>query len=356
MAYTTIDDPGLFFKTVLYTGTAATNSITGVGFTPDFVWFKGRSTGISHQLYDTVRGNASALVSSSDAAAIDATGDGFTSLDADGYTFNSSGGGGNVNGSGTAYVAWNWKGGTTAVPSGGTITPSAVSFSAAAGFGIYKYAGTGSGATVAHGLGVAPVVVIIKNLGATANWAVYNNHIEASNGGVANTTWLVLNQNVASQSNDSGRWNATSPTSTTFSVGLSYDQNNKSGDDYIAYAFTPVQGYSKFGSYAGNGSTDGQFVYTGFRPAYIMVKRWSSTAAGWAIFDSKREGYNGDNEYLVAETDAGGGAGTYLDILSNGFKPLTSDGEWNDGSSKYVFMAFADSPLVNSEGIPTNAR
>jgi hypothetical protein len=339
--------PTDFFIPKLYTGTAATNSITGVGFTPNYVWFKGRSGSISHQLYDTVRGNDSALVSSSDAAAIDATGDGFTSLDADGYTFNSSGGGGNVNGSGSTYVAWNWKMGTTSGLSGGTITPSSYSISTTARQSIIAYTGTGAVATIPHGLGVKPDLIITKQYNTGRNWSSYWTPLTAEN-------YLTLNTTAAAAAG-STFWAQTEPTSTVFSVG-SADETNGTGT-MVAYCFANTTGYSKFGSYTGNGNADGTFIYTGFRPAYILVKR-NEAAYNWGLQDTARDTYNPADETLNADDAASvqTGSGQYIDYLSNGFKMRNSSSWWNGNGAEFIYAAFAEFPLVSSNSKAGTAR
>ena len=342
--------PTDFFTPKLYTGTAATNSITGVGFTPNFVWFKGRSGSISHQLYDTVRGNASALVSSSTAAPIDATGDGFTSLDADGYTFNSSGGGGNVNGSGSTYVAWNWKAGTTSVPSGGTITPSAVSINTTSGFGVYQFTGNSTGgATFAHGLGAAPKLVIVKNLVSGSD--AWNVNLPFTS--LGSTGRLYLNTTSANSA-AAAAWNSTVPTSTLITLGSNGETN--ASNAMIFYAFTPIRGYSAFGEYEGNGNVDGPFIYTGFRPAFVMIKNIDRSEA-WDMYDTKRNPFNlGTSKLLQANSDVAENATSTIDIdiLSNGFKVRTTSTEIN--LSTAVYAAFAEFPFVSSNSKAGVAR
>jgi len=356
MAYTTIDNPELYFQNKLYTGDASATAHTLDGsenMQPDLAWFKSRSRADNSRIVDALRTTYS-IKSNTNGAEVDSASDGFTSLDADGFTLNGSGGGGEFNAASGTYVTWCWKAnGSGSSNEDGTINTTATSANTTAGFSISTYTGSGSGATIGHGLGVAPPFYIVKNRGRAANWAVYHNDITASDGGVNNTTWLVLNQDVASQSNDSGRWNATSPTSTTVSVGVSYDQNNRSSDTYVAYCWVPIQGYSKFGSYIGNGNADGTFVYTGFRPAFVMTKSVVSTSS-WEIFDNKREGYNVDNDALVANATTVEATADQIDILSNGFKcRIATD---PNVAETYVYMAFAEAPFVNSNGVPCNAR
>ena len=351
--YTTIDDPGLFVNPLLYTGTGAIQSITGVGFAPAMAWFKSRTSVASHQLYDTVRGNASALVPSTAAAAIDATGDGFTSLDSDGYTFNAGGGGGNVNAS-QDFIAWNWGAGTTSgITTDGstTITPSAYSFNTTSGFAVLKYTGNiTSGAKLAHGLGAVPTMIICKNIDNADSWAVGHRSMDVT------IPWdyaLNLDTNAARDNSDS-YWNDTAPDSVNITLGNG-DNTNRAAL-IVAYCFTEKQGYSSFGRYLGTGDADiSPFVYTGFRPAYVLYKKSSATEQ-WFLNDNKRLGYNPDNEYLFSDTDAIEGTANRIDFVSNGFRITTADGGANTSGATYIYMAFAEAPLVNSEGVPGNAR
>jgi hypothetical protein len=358
MAYTTIDNPELHFQTVLYTGNATARDITLDGsedMSPSLVWIKERSAAEGHKLFDAVRG-ATNLIQSSGANLEQDQDTSLTSFNSDGFSLGIDTGE-IVNDDGITNVAWCWKGnGSGSSNEDGTINTTATSANTTAGFSISTYTGSGSGATIGHGLGVAPPFYIVKNRGRDANWAVYHNDLTASNGGVNNTTWLVLNTNVATQSNDSGRWNATSPTSSVVSVGVSYDQNNRSSDTYVAYCWTPIQGFSKFSSYIGNGNDDGTFVYTGFRPAYLMVKNTGGTW-DWNIWDNKRFGYNGKQPTLFADlTNAEDTEYTRMDFLSNGFKTKINNGQLNTSGNTYVYMAFAEAPFVNSNGVPCNAR
>jgi len=346
-AYTTINDPGLFFNPKLYTGSAGVQSITGVGCTPNMAWFKSRTSVASHQLYDTVRGNASALVPSTNAAPIDATGDGFTSLDSDGYTFNGSGGGGNVNAA-QDFVAWNWKAGTTSGITGGTITPSSYSINTTSGFGIYAYTGTGANATIAHGLGTAPHHVICKRLDTTGDWNGWD--IGLTSG----SYYINLNTTGAEVSN-AAVWNSTVPSSTLVSLGT-YAAVNASSSTYIMYVFAPKKGYSAFGSYTGTGDASiSPFINTGFKPAYVLLKR-SNSSGSWWIFDNKRLGYNSANYRIYANADTAEDTTVMIDLLSNGFKLRTTDSEMNASGDDFMYMTFAEAPFVNAEGVACNAR
>jgi len=342
--YTTIDDPGLYFNTVLYSGNSSTQAITGVGFQPDAVWAKTKSTTYNHQLCDSVRG-VHEMIRPNTSDAEGTYTDALTSFDSDGFTTGSEA---NWNETGQTYVAWNWKAGTTAVPSGGTITPTACSFSATAGFGAYAHAGNSTaGATIAHGLGAVPAMMISKRLNHTGNWATY----QQKNTAAPATEWMAINLTNAT-ADDSSVWNDTAPDATVFTIG---DDGTVNGAyNYIKYIWTEIKGYSKFGGYIGNGNVDGTFVYTGFRPAFVMCKY--TGVENWAIVDNKRLGYNVANYQLYANATNANVSNVRMDILSNGFKARTTNAEWNGSGNEYIYMAFAEAPFVNSEGVPVNAR
>jgi hypothetical protein len=269
------------------------------------------------------------------------------SFDTDGWTFNSSDNG--INGSGQTYVGWSWKaGGTGSTNTAGTIT-STVSVSPSAGFSIVSYTGNNTaGATVGHGLGVAPNMVIVKNRTDVDNWKVYHSAL-------GNTKGLDLNRS-AGFALQTELWNDTSPTSTVFSLGTN-NALNGSSDDMIAYCFAEVEGYSKFGSYTGNGSTDGPFVYCGFRPAWIMYKKSSGTG-NWIIHDTTRSEYNVTTNRLFANLSNAEGTSTTVswDLLSNGAKIRTSDAGVNGSGNTFVFMAFAENPFGGTGVSPATAR
>jgi hypothetical protein len=342
MAYTTIDKPDDYFNTILYTGTGATNAITGVGFQPDWVWIKDRGSN-SHRLTDSVRGVTKILYSDLDfAEVIDA--DTIQSFDADGFTL---GGDADTNGSGQNFVSWNWLAANGTVSNtAGSIT-STVSANTTSGFSIVSYTGTGANADVGHGLGSAPKMIIFKNRNTVTDWDVY---IEPVGAGKR----LYLNSTVGEQV-ATNYMNNTAPTSTLFSVGVA-DNTNKSGSPQIAYCFAEVKGYSKFGSYAGNNNADGTFVYTGFSPSFVLVKRYGGGTQNWVIYDNKRNTYNLTNSTLRPNTSGAEATNNGVDLLSNGFKFRSSDGDSNGYSDGYIYMAFAENPFVTSTGIPTTAR
>jgi len=346
MAYTDIDDPTIYFNTKLYTGNATNpTTISGIGFQPDWVWTKLRSGGTeAHRLCDAVRGVTKDLFS--DATDGEATNTiGLKSFNSDGYVIGNSNGY-NLN-SGT-FVSWNWlASNTTASNTQGDIT-STVSANTTSGFSIVSYTGNNSaGATVGHGLGAVPKWFIVKRRNASGGWVVYNEAL-------GNTKIIELHDTSASQTS-SAAWNNTSPSSTTFTLG-DYTSTNTSGGTYIAYCFAEKKGYSKFGSYQGNSSNDGTFVYTGFRPAFVMIKS-SSDSSTWHLADNKRIGYNPLN-YRAQPNNSNAeytGVEIYSDFLSNGFKLRNTDTDTN-GARTYIYMAFAEAPFVTSTGIPTTAR
>ena len=345
MAYTTIDDPTLYFDTTLWS--TQDTSIDTLNFQPDWVWLKSRSNADTHVAFDSVRG-ANKRLSPSETSAESTTSNELTAFNSDGFTL---GTGDNVNRSGHTMVAWSWKaGGSASSNSNGSIT-SSVSANTTAGFSIVSYTGTGSNATVGHGLGSVPKWMIHKDRdNSSYQWGVYHHTL-------GNQKNLNLNSTVAAN-NDSGGvyYNSTTPTSSVYSLGTNIGYN-KSSDTYISYIFSEVKGYSKFGSYKGNGSsTDGPFVYTGFRPAWIIIKETDGNDT-WVMYDNKRLGYNTANHTI--EADSNGAEGTATDrfnILSNGFKITFNWTPINTSGQTYMFAAFAESPFVNSNGVPTNAR
>ena len=344
MAYTTIDNPGSFFNTVLYTGTGSdNNAITGVGFSPDWVWLKKRSATGGHFIQDRVRGATKSIYSDGNYAE-DTVTTAHKSFDSDGFTIGTNS---NVNVSSGTHVSWNWlAGGSASSNSDGSIT-SNVSANTTAGFSIVSYTGTGSNATVGHGLGELVKWILIKNRDQADNWAVGHTSIGFSNH---------LQLNVTNGSTGAAAvFNSTAPTSTVFSIGTNH-KTNASSEDYIAYCFAEKKGYSKFGSYIGNGNADGTFVYTGFRPAWFILK--STSGEAWNIYDNKRLGFNDRNDQLLANTTGAEGdtSAWRIDILSNGVKIRGSDSGVNNSGTTYIYMAFAESPFVTSTGIPNNAR
>jgi hypothetical protein len=346
MAYTNIDDPSAYFQIAEYTGNSSSNSATNTGnvnLQPDFIWGKCRSTTKSHYLYDSSRGTEKRLISNSTAAEADNT-NGVTAFNSDGFSLNS---GNTENDTGESYVAWQWvaNGGTTASNTDGSIT-STVQANQDAGFSIVTYTTAGSTATIGHGLGAKPDVILLKKRNGAIGWLV--RHVSTG------TSYLSLDSTTAAVSNPAATWTTTEPTTSVYSIGTSTDVNIDGGE-YVAYCFASKQGYSKFGSYVGNANTNGTFVYLGFKPAFVMVKRSDGTS-DWTILDNKREGYNVINKRLVANTTAAEATYNVLDFVSNGFKFRDGDGIWNGSSSNYIYMAFAENPFTTSTGVPTTAR
>jgi hypothetical protein len=343
MAYTTIDDPSAYFQTKLYTGTGSSNAITGVGFQPDFCWIKNRGTATAARVFDSVRGATKVLYTSeTDAEGTNAQS--LKSFDSDGFTMGTHA---TLNASSNNIVSWNWKAGTSftndaSSTSVGSID-SAGSVNTTSGFSIITYTGTGSAATVAHGLGVAPKLIINRTISAAKEWDVYYGDP---------TDYLVLNTTAAT-ADASDKWNDTAPTSTVWSIESS-SQNNTSGGTCLAYCFAEKKGFSKIGSYTGNGNADGNFIYLGFKPAFILLKGTANTE-NWSIYDNKRLGYNVDNNVLASNSSAAELTDDNIDLLSNGFKIRRQTGLLNDAQN-YIFMAFAEQPLVTSTGVPATAR
>jgi len=344
MAYTTIKKPSDYFNTKLYTGNGSTQSITGVGFQPDWVWIKNRIDAASHNLYDNIRGADACIQSNQNFAEFSQSNNGLTSFDSDGFSV------GNVNdhnGSGDAMVSWNWlASNTTASNSDGSIT-STVSANTTSGFSIISRTGTGSVGTVGHGLGSVPKMIITKKISASDNWGVYHSSLGA-------TKYLVLND-TSSAGTSTSPFNNTEPTSSVFTVGTGTTWNG-SGETFIDYCFAEKKGFSKFGSYTGNGNADGTFVYTGFKPAWVMLKRTDASGERWNIKDNKRNGFNQTDPVLTAEANFAERDDAQLDLLSSGFKIRTSAVSTNASGGTYIYMAFAENPLVGTNNIPATAR
>ena len=347
-----IADGSEYFNTVLYSGTGATQSITGVGFQPDLIWFKRRSIAEHHLVQDAIRG-VTKLLYPSNTSIEDTRTDQLTSFDTDGFTLGADTAG-YTNKSGT-YVAWNWLAGNgTSTPTQGTISSTA-SVNQTAGFSIVSYTGNGTaGATVGHGLGVAPSMIIIKNRDDSASsfWGVYHKsaYVSASDPNV-----LYLNSTQA-QTDDTNVWGSSPDfNSTTFELG-DYNGSNGSGDDMIAYCFAEVEGYSKFGSYTGNGSSDGPFVFCGFKPSFVLFKSTGSST-NWTIIDSARSTYNPAEAYLKPNASQAETNLLDIDMLSNGFKLRgTSGGDHNQSGTTFIFAAFAENPFGGSGVSPATAR
>jgi len=351
-AYTSIDDPSAYFQIALHTGNGGTQSITNDGnsdLQPDFVWIKGRSTNSHHALFDSVRG-ATKRISSSETNEETTESTGLTSFNSDGW---STGAWSGSNSNNQTYVSWQWKSGTSfsndaSATSIGTID-STGSVNDTAGFSIVSYTSTGSNGSIKHGLSTAPSMIIFKRRsGDTENWPVYHQALGA-------TKNIKLNLSEA-VSTSSTRFNDTEPTSSVFSLGTSGDTNGGTSP-FIAYCFAEKKGYSKFGSYTGNGNADGAFIYTGFKPAFFMAKRTDANDMPWVMIDNKRNSFNALSNTLLANSDEVANTGTdRADFLSQGVKIKTTSTAWNASGAAFIFMAFAESPFVSSSGVPTTAR
>ena len=328
-AYTTIDNPELYFQAKLYTGTGSEQAITLDGdenMQPNWVWVKCRSHTENHVIHDSVRGATKVLHSDTTDGEYTVA-QGLKSFGSDGFTVGTSN---FMNQSSRTFVAWTWKESTTA------------------GFDIVSYTGTGSNQTISHGLSAALDFIIVKNLATTNQWCIYNRPRSAEK---------FIHLDVTDAESDAATvWQDTEPTSSVFSVGTSA-LTNGDGNAMIAYCFAPIQGFSKFGSYTGNGDADGAYVHLGFRPAWIVVKRTDS-ANSWMMYDNKRNPINLVDNPLYAEgNDAEGtSSAASFDFLSNGFKCRGTGSAINASGATMIYMAFAESPFVNSNGVPNNAR
>jgi hypothetical protein len=345
----TITNGAAYMAASLYTGTNAnltvTNTVNGTGMQPDLVWMKIRSTSASHVLIDSVRGVTKTVNSDLTNAESTSTGtSGLLSFNSNGFSLGTdSSATGSTNGNGNTYVGWQWKAGTTSSSNtNGSIT-STVSVGATQGFSVVTYTGTGANATVGHGLGVAPSMVIVKSRSINpSSWSVYTSMTGAGNE-------LLLNSTAASSAS-ANSWNSTSPTSSVFSVGTAASTNQSSAT-YVAYCFAAVKGFSAFGSYTGNGSTDGPFVYLGFRPRFVLVKQ-TDAVGNWIIWDTSRSTYNQMQDYLLTNSSQAESNNVLvsIDVLSNGFKCRTADDDINGNGNSYIFAAFAESPFKYSRG------
>ena len=347
MSYTNgLDKPSDYFNTKLYTGTGGTQAITGVGFQPDWVWLKARSSAYSHQLFDVVRG-ATKLLSSEETSA-EQTLSGVTAFGSDGFTVGSDAGSNNNT---TTFASWNWKaGGSASSNTDGSIT-STVSANTTSGFSIVSYTGNGTdGATVGHGL-TSPKLVLIKDRDNATPWLMYGypNHPAFPNDG----SLIKLNENSAMVTDDSTTELSIGSSTVTFvDAGSAINANST---QFIMYCFQEKKGFSKFGSYVGNGSTNGSYIHLGFSPAFVMVKRTDSTA-NWQILDNKRNTYNPWNTALFPDTSDPDTTDYSTDHLSNGFKLRVTTTSRNGSGASYIYMAFAENPFVSSSGVPATAR
>jgi len=353
MAYTSINKPSDYFNVVTWTGTSdSTTAVTGVGHQPDWVWIKNRGVADDHMVYDAIRGGTKRIFTNSNGAE-GTESQGIQSFDSDGFTTGTHRATGGD--SGNTMVSWNWKGANGTASNGDGSTTSTVSANTAAGFSIVSYTGAGA-TTYGHGLGATPNVIIIKKRTSDTgnnNWFLYHDKVITAS--ATNKSFMTLNETGALTSNGTAT-TFTSVSSTTFGVGTD-DIISESSHTFIAYCFAEKKGYSKFGSYTGNGNADGAFVYTGFKPAWVMVKDSSAAGYNWMMYDNKRLGYNGGSRYLIANTidPEGGSSDNLMDFTSNGFK-LRSANQNINRTNTYIYMAFAENPFVTSSGVPACAR
>ena len=347
MAYTTIDDPGEYFNTKLYTGNgSAGHAITGVGFQPDWIWIKDRGATNWHSVRDSVRGTSKQLFTNETNA--EETAAYVTAFGSNGFTLGTNNT--DVNASNHTYASWNWKAGTSfsnSAGANGANLASTGSVSTTAGFSIVSFTGNRDETrTVFHKLNAVPKMIIFKNRASTNGWTIYNETI-------GNAKKLTLN-NTSAAGNCTACFASTTPTSAVFTVGDDGDTNG-GGEAMIAYCFADVQGYSKFGSYIGNGNVSGTFCYLGFKPAWIMFKQ-TNTTSNWTIYDTTRDTFNVMEDKIHPNTSGAESDFTGLDSLSNGFKFRTTEGTFNASGGSFIYMAFAKNPFVTSTGVPATAR
>ena len=344
MAYTTINKSGDYFNTKLYTGNGGTQSITGVGFQPDWTWIKPRSIADNHVAFDAVRGATKVLkVNLTNAESTVAQT--LTSFNSDGFSIGSDG---EVSGNNATYASWNWKAnGAGSANTDGAVSTT-VSVNTTAGFSIVKYTGTGTTTNFGHGLGAKPNVILIKSLSSN-DWVMNGDFL-------GSTTWqhkIILNSTAAKAT--ANNFNDQAPTNSVFYLNSAHGTTNGSGTEYIAYCFRDVQGYSKFSSFVGNGSNDGSFCFTGMKPSFVMIKNTSATGV-WRMWDNKRDVDNPNTANFQANASNAeyNDPAVAIDFLSNGFKPRSTDSSYNGSGATYIYMAFAEQPLVGDN--PATAR
>ena len=342
-----INKPDEHFNTVLYTGNGSTQSITGVNFQPDWVWLKDRDNATNHMLFDSVRGTGKELHSqNTDSETTQANT--LTAFGSDGFSLGNNT---DVNNSSQNFVSWNWKaGGTASSNTDGSIT-SSVSVNQTAGISIGTFTGTASVGTVGHGLNAVPSMIINRTITAAKDWMTYHH----KNTSAPQTDYLALNSTNATADFEDV-WNDTDPTSSLFTIGDS-SQNNTGSGTSIFYAFAEKKGFSRFGSFQGNGSNDGSYIHLGFKPAFLIIRR-TDDGDNWVMFDNKRNEFNLTDKRLYPNSNAAEATASSvsLDLLSNGFKLRGTDSQINNASGSYIYMAFAEAPFVTSTGIPTTAR
>ena len=351
MAYTDIDNPELYHQTKIYTGNGNDDrdivfDVTDTSMEPNMLWSARRDSGDNISLYDSVRGDGKEFRTAESAGEYDRS-DNIQALNSNGFQVGTDS---QVNANSGTYVSWAWKAGTAfsndASATGVGSVDTAGTINTTAGISLMGYTGVSGEQTIAHGLSAVPKFIMVKNRDSSENWRVYHHSIGAG-------AYLKLNTTDA-KTDDTGPFSNTTPTSTLVTMGGD-DGTMHASEALIAYIFAEKQGYSKFGKYIGNGNADGPFVYTGFKPAWVLQKNISATQ-GWQLQDNKREGYNGDNDLLQPHTASAESGVNRIDLLSNGFKVITTDAGQNSSGAIYVYAAFAENPFVNSNGVPGNAE
>ena len=356
MAYTTIDDPSKYFQTKLWTGDSNDDrNLTNDGnsdLQPDFLWNKRRNQTGSHQLHDSSRGVTNVILSNGTNAE-QAEANAVQAFQTDGFQVGTDG---SINNDTITYVAWQWKcnGGTTTTNDASATSvgnqDSVYQVNTTAGFSIGTYSGASQVGTMAHGLSAVPHVMIVKCRSDAEPWEIYHH----KNTSAPETEYIRFDS--ANGTADSAHiWNDTAPTSSIFTVGNT-GSGNESNKTYVFYMWKEIQGYSKFGSYTGNGNADGAFVYTGFKPALVIQKQTSANGEYWMRKDNKREPYNQTDANVYPNANNAEGDTNAIDLLSNGFKHRTTGAGSNASGATYIYMAWAESPFVSSEGVPTTAR
>jgi len=349
MAYTTINKSTAHFNTKLYTGNGNSNHAqTGVGFQPDLLWNKSRSSGDNHLLFDAVRGSTKSLSSDTISAEVTRDSTFLTSFDSDGFTVGSNG---NINGSGATFANWCWKGnGAGSANTDGSVT-STVSVNQSAGFSIVSWTGTGSNLTVGHGLNKTPEMIITMNRdNGNGYWVTYHKDTSAS----PQTSYIYLAVNSPKVDGYADFWNSTAPTSSVFYIGTDGDMNTN-GEKMIAYCFSSITGYQKVGSFIGNANVDGPMIVTGFKPSFILIKNVNATQS-WRLVDNKRIGYNPNNIQLYPDITNTESTSEYVvDIVSNGFKVRATDAGVNGSGNTMIYIAIGQS-IVGSNNVPCTAR
>ena len=356
MAYTTIDDPSKYFQTKLWTGDSNDDrNLTNDGnsdLQPDFLWNKRRNQTGSHQLHDSSRGVTNVILSNGTNAE-QAEANAVQAFQTDGFQVGTDG---SINNDTITYVAWQWKcnGGTTTTNDASATSvgtqDSVYQVNTTAGFSIGTYSGASQVGTMAHGLSAVPHVMIVKCRSDAEPWEIYHH----KNTSAPETEYIRFDS--ANGTADSAHiWNDTAPTSSIFTVGNT-GSGNESNKTYVFYMWKEIQGYSKFGSYTGNGNADGAFVYTGFKPALVIQKQTSANGEYWMMKDNKREPYNQTDANVYPNANNAEGDTNAIDLLSNGFKHRTTGAGSNASGATYIYMAWAESPFVSSEGVPTTAR